>query len=254
MGEKRKYSIGQFSEKTNTSIRTLHYYDEIGLLTPEKDPHTGHRWYDDKDLLTLHQIVSLKFLGFSLDQIKQLLSQSHYDLSLKQSLLLQKEALEAQKEKIETALKAIQRTISILEEEGAVDGAVIASLIHSMQMEKEQRKWLEERISKEVVDQLYNKSDEEMAALDKVYVRLSKKVKQLVGKPPEDSEVQELIEDYMKVALAFVGDQALDSLSKLDLSEAERFAEQIPSPFTPEEEEWLMKVMEHYMKQHGMLD
>ena len=194
----KKYSIKEFSEKMNITVRTLHYYDEIGLLTPEKHPETGHRYYDERDMMKLQKIVSLKFLGYSLEQIKEMLREETFDLSLKQSLLEQKTAFENKKEQIETALKAIDRTISLLEEEGEVDAAVLASLIHSMQTEKEQREWLEQRVSKETVEQLHNKSDEEMLALDKVYVRLANKAKKLAGKPPEDPEVQNMLDEYMR--------------------------------------------------------
>ncbi|MBB6282526.1 DNA-binding transcriptional MerR regulator [Geobacillus subterraneus] len=63
------YSIGEFAKKTGTTVRTLRYYDEIGLLSPQKHPHSGRRMYTDEDVLTLQKIVSLKFLGYSLGQI-----------------------------------------------------------------------------------------------------------------------------------------------------------------------------------------
>ena len=70
-----EYSIGEFSEKTGISIRTLHYYDEIGLLQPKKNPTSGHRIYRYQDAITLQKILSLKFLGYNLDKIAELLSE-----------------------------------------------------------------------------------------------------------------------------------------------------------------------------------
>lgn len=57
MEKKEGYSIGEFSKRTGTSIRTLQYYDEIGLLKPEKNMSSGHRVYRGKDILTLKKIV-----------------------------------------------------------------------------------------------------------------------------------------------------------------------------------------------------
>ncbi|WP_028986488.1 MerR family transcriptional regulator [Thermicanus aegyptius] len=254
MPGQNKYSIGEFSKKTNTSIRTLHFYDEIGLLKPTKNPNSGHRLYDDEDLLKLQKIVSLKFLGYSLEQIKEMMVEPSFGLNLKDSLQVQKAELEKKKEQIETALKAIHRTISLLEDEGEVDGAILASLINSMQTEKEQRAWLTEHASKEVVEWLDNMSEEEMAELDKVFIHLSKKVKELAGKPPHDPEVQEMVDRYMKATLQFIDKEIFDSFTFIDHGKAEDFAKMLPSPFTTEEEEWLNQAMEFYMAKNGMYE
>lgn len=93
MGENNNYSIGEFSDKTGVSIRTLHYYDEIGLLQPEKNQTSGHRIYKDHDILVLQKIVSLKFLGYSLEKITNLLHQSIITVDLNETLALQLEVL-----------------------------------------------------------------------------------------------------------------------------------------------------------------
>ncbi len=69
------YSIGEIAKKTGVSIRTLRYYDEIGLLQPTKDPSSGHRIYTEEDILQLHKIMSLKFIGLSLEEIRQYIHQ-----------------------------------------------------------------------------------------------------------------------------------------------------------------------------------
>lgn len=61
MGKQSSYTIGEFSKRTNVSIRTLHYYDDIGLLQPQKHPSSGHRIYADEDVLTLHKIIRSNF-------------------------------------------------------------------------------------------------------------------------------------------------------------------------------------------------
>ncbi|QED46703.1 MerR family transcriptional regulator [Cytobacillus dafuensis] len=254
MNEKKTFLIGEFSEKTGTSVRTLHYYDEIGLLKPDKDPSSGHRHYSDKDVLILQKIVSLKFLGYSLEQIKGMIDEPSFDVSLNESLQIQKKALEEEKFQIETALTSINRTIKLLEEEGEVDSAILMSLINTVQTEKNTREWLEQRTTKDVVDYLYNKSEDDVLSLDKEYIHLSKKVKELVGLPIEDPQVQELIEQYMKATLDFIGEEAMHALAEMDLSEADKLQEMMPSPFTKEEEDWLNQAMDYYMVQNGMVD
>lgn len=251
------YQIGEFSAKTGTSIRTLHYYDEIGLLTPKKHPTSGHRLYSDNDVLKLQKIISLKFLGYSLEQISEMMKESSFDMSLAESLQIQKKALEDEKEQIETALLAINRTIALLQDEGEVDSAILMSIINGFQTIKTQREWLEQYTAKEVVDQIMNKTEEENIALDKEYIRLSKEVKRLFGQPIDDPEVQNVIDQYLKAMLQFLGEEAIQTISTLNVTEADElqaFENSIPSPFTKEEEEWLNKVMEYYMIQHEMID
>lgn len=65
MSKREGCSIGEFAKRTGTSIRTLQYYDEIGLLKPGKNVSSGHRVYSGKDILTLQKIMSLKLLWYS---------------------------------------------------------------------------------------------------------------------------------------------------------------------------------------------
>ena len=63
------YRITEFARKASVSVRTLRYYDKLGLLVP-KHNQSGHRLYTDEDLIQLQYILSLKFLGFSLKKLK----------------------------------------------------------------------------------------------------------------------------------------------------------------------------------------
>ena len=112
-----EYSIGEFSEKTGISIRTLHYYDEIGLLQPKKNPTSGHRIYRHQDAITLQKILSLKFLGYNLDKIAELLSVSSFSDDLNETLKHHYRALEKEKDRIERSMTAVKRVIMILEKE-----------------------------------------------------------------------------------------------------------------------------------------
>lgn len=70
--------VGDLAKQTGVSVRTLHYYDEIGLLSPSHRTKAGYRLYDEKDIIRLQQIVSLRQIGFSLEQIKDCLSQTEF--------------------------------------------------------------------------------------------------------------------------------------------------------------------------------
>ena len=92
--------IKEFAEFTGVSVRTLHYYDEIGLLRPaEVDRITGYRFYDEDSLFRMQEILFYRELDFSLKSIGEILSSPNYDKNKalneqKQLLILKKERLE----------------------------------------------------------------------------------------------------------------------------------------------------------------
>ena len=63
-------TVGEVAKKMDVTVRTLQYYDREGLLSPSCVSEGGRRLYTDRDIVKLHQILSLKHLGFSLDDIK----------------------------------------------------------------------------------------------------------------------------------------------------------------------------------------
>lgn len=87
----RTYRVGEFAALTGVSVRTLHHYDQIGLLCPSAHSEGGHRLYSGTDLLTIQQVLTLRYLGFSLRQIRGLLGREGFDLVA--SLRIQRQAL-----------------------------------------------------------------------------------------------------------------------------------------------------------------
>ncbi len=74
------YSVKQVSDLAGVSVRTLHYYDQIGLLTPSKVGANGYRYYDDAALLRLQQILFYREIGLELLHIKDILDSPDFDL------------------------------------------------------------------------------------------------------------------------------------------------------------------------------
>ena len=71
--------VKEVSQLTGVSVRTLHHYDDIGLLTPDDLTEAGYRLYSDENLTTLQQILFFRELGFSLKKIKELLTSPSFD-------------------------------------------------------------------------------------------------------------------------------------------------------------------------------
>ena len=73
------WKIGELARRTGLTVRTLHHYDEIGLLSPAERSDGGHRVYAEADVQRLYRIVSLRSLGFPLDAIAQALDSQTFD-------------------------------------------------------------------------------------------------------------------------------------------------------------------------------
>ena len=102
------FLIKKVSEISGVSVRTLHHYDEIGLLSPKKNEN-GYRYYSEDDMSFLQMILFYKYLGFPLKQIKDLLKQEDPEILhhlKKQLVLIQKE-----KQKLLTLIDTLEKTI-----------------------------------------------------------------------------------------------------------------------------------------------
>lgn len=98
--------VRRFAAETGVTVRTLHVYDRLGLLKPAKRTSSGYRLYGESELERLEHIMALRFVGFSLDQIKELLSGSKWPLVV--ALRMQREIIAQQKRRFESAIDAIE--------------------------------------------------------------------------------------------------------------------------------------------------
>ena len=98
--------IKEFAQQIGVSVRTLHYYDEIGLLKPsEVDAQNGYRFYDERSLERMQEILFYRELDFSLKTIAQILLSPDYDKQ--QALTRQRKLLLAKKERLERLIDAL---------------------------------------------------------------------------------------------------------------------------------------------------
>lgn len=100
--------VKEVAELVGVSVRTLHYYDEIGLLVP-KTTDSGYRIYSDQDLEKLQQILFFKELGFPLKQIKEMMENPAFDRL--EALKLQREMLLARRRQLDEMIETIEKTI-----------------------------------------------------------------------------------------------------------------------------------------------
>lgn len=130
------YKTGEFAKMTNLSMRTIRYYDKIGLLKPSKIADNGYRLYSEKDFVKLQKILSLKYLGFSLDDIFTMTINDSY-LSLQQSLSLQKKMIEQKINHLSMIKDSLEKTEQYIAQTQDIDWKKIITTIHFQAQEKE---------------------------------------------------------------------------------------------------------------------
>jgi len=111
---KREWKVGELAKLAGLTVRTLRYYDQIGLFSPSGHTDSGHRIYIESDIAQLQQVLSLKELGLSLDQVKSVIDGNHFSLfdivslqieRLKESISVQQKLLQ----ELEYVTSLIQR-------------------------------------------------------------------------------------------------------------------------------------------------
>ena len=145
---KNGYLVREFARLTRVTVRTLHYYDQLGLLEPSFERPNGYRVYTDADLLKLQQIVTLKFMGFSLDEIKRLLASKGYEAA--KALKHQSAAVKDEIARLREASRAIDQVLARLEKDGRVPRQKLIKIMEVIQMGEDVKKgWHEKFFSEE---------------------------------------------------------------------------------------------------------
>ena len=129
------YTTGEFAKKAKVTIRTIRYYDKIGILKPSQVNEAGYRLYTDEDFGKLLKILCLKSLGFSLQEIG-VMDIEEEKTDLKSALHTQHLLLKRKLEQYEIMEEALRHTIELLNEDGEQDWNEILKLIHLCSMER----------------------------------------------------------------------------------------------------------------------
>ncbi len=147
------YTVKQLSTLAGVSARTLHFYDQIGLLKPESVGANGYRYYGERSLLSLQQILFYRELGFSLDEIRTILGRPDFDV---------KAALESHRKSLQGRVERLNRLIRTVDD----------TLLHLKGKKEMSQKQLFEAFSDEEQEK-YAKEAEQM--YDPAIVRASNK-------------------------------------------------------------------------------
>ena len=150
-----KMSVKEFSSFTGVSVRTLHYYDETGLLKPDfTDSENGYRYYGDKATERMLEILFLKELDFSLKEIADILSSPDYNK--KEAFRKQKKLLTLKKERLEGLISAL---------ESAEKGILIMKKFDNTEFDKAKSQYADEVKARWGNTEAYRESEEKSAKM-----------------------------------------------------------------------------------------
>lgn len=205
-------TVGEVAKKMDVTVRTLQYYDKEGLLSPSAESEGGRRLYTDKDLITLHQITSLKSLGFSLDDIKQHLISLETPTDVANVLTEQAKDIRKKMEQLTASLKAIEQLKTEVLQMQTVNFTKYADIIVNLQM-KNDSYYLIKRFDDDTLDHIRSQFDKE-SGLDFMdrFNRLSDEIVQLKkdNVPPESEKCQQVVKEYWGLIMEFTnGDMSM---------------------------------------------
>ncbi len=209
-------TVGEVAKKMGTTVRTLQYYDKEGLLSPSAESEGGRRLYTDKDLVILHQIVSLKSLGFSLNDIKRRLISLETPMDVANALTEQADNIRGKIEQLTASLTAIERLKAEVLQMQTVNFKMYADIIVNLQM-KNSSYYLIKHFDDDTLDHIRNQFDRESSLnfMDR-FNRLSDEIVQFQKENvlPESEKCQQVIKEYWGLIMEFTnGDMSM--LSKL---------------------------------------
>lgn len=133
------YSSGQFAGMADVSLRTIRFYDKQNILKPSYVNPSGARFYTDADFARLQQILLFKYLGFSLEDIRELVINDADDRLLLSSLKLQRRLIQDRIEQLQQVEGAIGETEEALAQSHRPDWSKMLQLIHLTDMDKSLR-------------------------------------------------------------------------------------------------------------------
>lgn len=203
-------TVGLLARQANVSVRTLQYYDRIGLLKPSSTSAGGRRLYNASDMTILHQIITLKNLGLSLAEIKNWLVPINSNEDIKRMLLKQAALIKEQILKANKVIDAIEMIVVEIDEYNAVDWSKYSNMVKLIQ-ENNESFWVINYLENDVLENIANVhehySEEELPS--DWLIKCMKKAKALIdnGLTPESSEAHALAAEIWTMVQKYASGQ-----------------------------------------------
>jgi DNA-binding transcriptional MerR regulator len=241
----RLYKTAEFASLAGVTVRTLHHYDRLGLLKPAGRTAKGHRLYGERDFARLQQIVTLKFIGFPLKQIKSILNRGSFDLA--KELRSQREIILEQRRRLELAVKAIEKVEGVLASTDEPDWEVFAEIIEVINMQNDMEwtnKYYSEEAKQKIADRAATVPREMIEQAQRDWPALINEVEASLGEDPASEKVQALAERWAKLVKGFTGGDAevQRGLNKM-YADKQNWPATFPKPYSDEVQAFIVKAL-----------
>lgn len=200
-------TVGEVAKKMGVTVRTLQYYDREGLFSPSAISEGGRRLYTDKDIIKLHQILSLKSLGFSIAEIKDSLTAIDTPEEVAAALSEQSRVIQSQIDSLTQSLSDIQALRTEVLKMQTVDFKKCADIIVNLQM-KNDNYWLIKYFDDDTLDYLRKRFDKEsgLAFINKFNALRDRAVQYSKnGVSPDSEQGQKFAREFWNLIMQFTG-------------------------------------------------
>jgi DNA-binding transcriptional MerR regulator len=236
----RTYQSHEFAKRAGVTVRALHHYDRLGLLKPTGRTTAGYRLYSDGDLVRLEQIVTLKFIGFPLTQIRDLLNRK--DLDVVAALRQQRQIIAEKREHLDRAIRAIERAEQVLASGGHTDWEPFRKIIEVIQMQN-RKDWMRKYYTEQQLNNLRKRwTPEVQAESQRGWEELVRDTEVAIarGEDPHGEIAQRLAARRQKLLDQFTGGDPgiAESLEKLH-ADKENWPKDFKKPYSDEVDQFL---------------
>jgi DNA-binding transcriptional MerR regulator len=205
----KRYQAHEFARLAGVTVRALHHYDRLGLLKPSGRSSAGYRLYAGEDFARLQQIVTLKFIGFTLREIKKLIAGA--DLST--ALRVQRAILEQKQRQLDQAIQAVSEALRMPVPRRGANWQAFANVIQRIQMQTNNewaKQYYNEEAQKTLADRGKLWSPELQERVSQEWMNLLAEIKAAMAKglKPESAEAQALADRWDKLIEGFTGGHA----------------------------------------------
>lgn len=222
------FSVSETARLTGVSVRTLHYYDEIGLLSPSMISETGYRYYDDSALERLQQILFYRELDFALKDIAEIMNASGYQ---------KEDALRKQRELLQLKRKRLDKLIHLLDAKMKGENTMSFTEFDMSEIENAKAKYAKEVNERWGGTDAYRQSQrrtssyskEDWARIREEADDITRRFAEKVGEDPASPEVQELVAQWQNHITKYYydcTDEILAGLGQMYVAD-ERFTKNI---------------------------
>jgi MerR family transcriptional regulator, thiopeptide resistance regulator len=196
------WKVGELARETGITVRTLHHYDEMGLVCPSKRTASGYRLYGEADLVRLQQVLSLRQLGFSLDEIRSSLDEERWTTS--EVLEMHLARMEARIAEHVRLRDRVRRLLSSLRDSEEVS---IEEFIHTMRMITMLEKYYTPEQLQALDERRQTLGEDRIGEVEAEWPRLMAEVQAELdqGTDPADERMQALATRWMGLVREFTG-------------------------------------------------